>query len=228
MEKKILIVDDEIALSKILKDFLVNEGMVVCIASNGKEAYEYLASFKPTLVILDIMLPDDDGMEICRHIRNQSDIPILMLSAKCGDFDKIIALGLGADEYMTKPFSPTVVVAQTKAMLRRYQIQQLPTFEHQIVYKDFFMDQKQLLVKISDKTLQLVSKEFDLLWFLASHPGELFKKEDIYDAVWGMDEYGEYSTVTVHIRKIRAKLEQLDIDNEIIKTIWGVGYKFEL
>ncbi len=129
---------------------------------------------------------------------------------------------------MTKPFSPTVVVAQTKAMLRRYQIQQLPTFEHQIVYKDFFMDQKQLLVKISDKTLQLVSKEFDLLWFLASHPGELFKKEDIYDAVWGMDEYGEYSTVTVHIRKIRAKLEQLDIDNEIIKTIWGVGYKFEL
>lgn len=228
MEKKILIVDDEIALSKILKDFLINEGMIVCIANNGKEAYEYLASFKPTLVILDIMLPDDDGMEICRYIRNQSDIPILMLSAKCGDFDKIIALGLGADEYMTKPFSPTVVVAQIKAMLRRYKIQQLPTFEHQIVYKDFFMDQKQLVVTIFDKNLQLVSKEFDLLWYLASHPGEVFKKEDIYDAVWGMDEYGEFSTVTVHIRKIRAKLEHLDIKNEIIKTIWGVGYKFEL
>lgn len=228
MVKRILIVDDEIALSKILKDFLVNEGMVVCIANNGKEAYEYLASFKPTLVILDIMLPDDDGMEICRYIRNQSDIPILMLSAKCGDFDKIIALGLGADEYMTKPFSPTVVVAQIKAMLRRYQTQQLPTLEHQIVYKDFFMDQKQLVVKIFDKNLQLVSKEFDLLWYLASHPGEVFKKEDIYDAVWGIDEYGEFSTVTVHIRKIRAKLERSNIKNDIIKTIWGVGYKFEL
>lgn len=227
MQSRVLIVDDEKELALILKDFVENEGIKAEVAFDGSQAFSLLKSFKPTLVVLDIMLPDDDGMEICRKIRNESDIPIIMLSAKSADVDQIISLGLGADEYLTKPFSPAVVVAHIKALIRRYRAQSAPNNKETIIYKNFLMDAKKHMLEVNDKKVDLVGKEFELLWFLASHPSEVFTKEQLYDAIWGAEEFGEISTVTVHIRKIRSKLESCNNKSEFVKTIWGVGYKFE-
>lgn len=228
MNSKVLIVDDEKELAMILKDYLQNEGIETEVAFNGEQAYAMFKTFNPTLVVLDIMLPDDDGMEICRKIRNESDIPIIMLSAKNTDIDKILSLGLGADEYLTKPFSPSVVIAQIKALLRRYRTQSKKENKEQlIIYDNFHMDLKKFRLQVFGREIQLAGKEFELLWHLASHEGEVFTKEQLYDAIWGKDEFGEISTVTVHIRKIRAKIEIDDNAPKFITTIWGVGYKFE-
>lgn len=227
MSNKVLVVDDEKELALILKDFLENDGIETAVAFNGAEAYKLLNNFKPDLVILDIMLPDDNGMEICRKIRSESDIPIIMLSAKDSDIDKILSLGLGADEYLTKPYSPMVVVAHVKALLRRFKITAKTIETHIIDIDCFMMDSKKHSVKVHGKFVDLVSKEFEILWYLASHPGEVFTKEQLYDAIWGEEEVGEISTVTVHVRKIREKMEINPSKPEFIKTIWGVGYKFE-
>lgn len=227
MESRVLIVDDEKELALILKDFLQKEGIKAEVAFNGEQAYKVFKTFKPTLAVLDIMLPDDDGMEICRKFRNESNIPIIMLSAKDTDFDKIISLGLGADEYLTKPFSPAVVVAHIKALIRRYRTQ-VETPNNQVLrFDNFIMDLKKHSLLVYGKEIYLVGKEFEILWYLASNEGQVFTKEQLYDAIWGEDEFGEISTVTVHIRKIRAKIEKDDSNPNLIKTIWGVGYKFE-
>jgi DNA-binding response OmpR family regulator len=227
MESRVLIVDDEKELALILKDFLLAEGIKVETAYNAQDAYKVFEAFNPTLVVLDIMLPDEDGMEICRKIRSNYDIPIIMLSAKDTDMDKILSLGLGADEYLTKPFSPTVVVAHIKALLRRYRTAPKKNSHDIIDYTNFKMDLKRHTLIVEKKNIQLVSKEFDLLWYLAKNEGQVFTKEQLYDAIWGEDEFGEMSTVTVHVRKIRAKFELENITPRFIKTIWGVGYKFE-
>lgn len=227
MESRVLIVDDEKELASILKDFLQKDGIKAEIAFNGEQAYRAFETFKPTLAVLDIMLPDDDGMEICRKIRNESDIPIIMLSAKDTDFDKIISLGLGADEYLTKPFSPAVVVAHIKALIRRYRTQAATPDNQAIFFDGFIMDIKKHTLEVDGEDIYLVGKEFELLWYLARNEGQVFTKEQIYDAIWGAEEFGETSTVTVHIRKIRLKIEKDDSNPRFIKTIWGVGYKFE-
>jgi two-component system response regulator VicR len=227
IENRILIVDDEEDLANIIKDFLEDDGMKVEIAGTGEQAYSLLKSYKPNLVILDIMLPDEDGKEICRRIRSESDIPVIMLSAKDSDIEKILALGLGADEYLTKPFSPAVMVAQVKAVLRRFRNQTRVINQDLLDFGDLCMNVKMHSVTAYGEQVNLVSKEFEVLWFLASQPGVVFTKEDIYDAVWGTEEFGEISTVTVHIRKIRAKLEKDAANPRFLKTIWGVGYKFE-
>lgn len=227
MDARVLIVDDEKDLALILKDYLEKDDIKCEVAFSGQQAYDVFKTFKPTLVVLDIMLPDDDGMEICRKIRNESDIPIIMLSAKSADIDKILSLGLGADEYLTKPFSPAVVVAHIKALLRRYRAQSTDKRPETIHYDNFLMDVKKHRVQVNGENIGLVGKEFELLWYLASHEGEVFTKEQLYDAIWGEDEFGEISTVTVHIRKIRSKIEKNDEKPKYIKTIWGVGYKFE-
>lgn len=227
MENRVLIVDDEKDLANIIKDFLMNDGIAAEVAYSGEEAYDKFKSFQPDMMILDIMLPDEDGKEICRKIRSESDIPIVMLSAKNTDVDQILSLGLGADEYLTKPFSPLVVVAHVKAVLRRLKKQKKNTDSDLIYYENFEINNKKHTCFVNGNEIPLVNKEFDLLWLLASHPGEMFTKEQIYDAIWGVDEFGEISTVTVHIRKIRAKIEADASNPKYIKTIWGVGYKFE-
>lgn len=227
MENKVLIVDDEKDLANILKDFLEHEGIETKVAYNGVDCYKAFKGFEPNLVVLDIMLPDDDGMEICRKIRSESDIPIIMLSAKDSDIDQILSLGLGADEYLTKPYSPVVVVAHIKALLRRYRLAKREDRGHLIDRDNFKMDTKKHEVVVHGQKIDLVSKEFELLWYLAKNPGDVFTKEQLYDEIWGVDEFGEISTVTVHIRKIREKVERNPSQPEFIKTIWGVGYKFE-
>lgn len=226
MNNTVLIVDDEKELALILKDYLENEGINAVAAFDGSEAYAMFNMHKPSLVLLDIMLPDDDGMEICRSIRATSDIPIIMLSAKNTDIDKILSLGLGADEYLTKPYSPAVVVAHIKALLRRYRKQGKSNNTDVISKGSFSINTKMHKVTFEDNDLHISGKEFEVLWLLASNEGQVFTKEEIYDEVWGKDEFGEISTVTVHIRKIRSKLEQANAP-QVLKTIWGVGYKFE-
>ncbi|MBS4537364.1 response regulator transcription factor [Clostridium sp. D2Q-11] len=227
-KRRVLIVDDEKEIADILRDFITTEGMEAMTAYNGGEAYEKFKSFSPSLVILDIMLPDNDGMEICRRIRNESDIPIIMLSAKDTDIDKIISLGLGADDYLTKPFSPAVVVAHVKAQLRRYMsTNRKSEDEDGLFIKNMKINLKKHLVEVDDKQIELVHKEFEILWLLASNAGTVFTKEQIYDEVWGVDEFGEIGTVTVHIRKLRTKIEADPAHPIYIKTIWGVGYKFD-
>jgi len=175
------------------------------------------------------MLPDYDGMELCRRFRNISDAPIIMLSAKNGEIDKIISLGLGADDYMTKPFSPTELVARVKAHLRRYLIIKSTDSnkEQPTDFGGLRIDEKGFAVYLDGKKVNLVQKEFEILLLLARNKGQMFTREQIYDAVWGADEFGEISTVTVHIRRIRKKLEMDPSNPKYIKTIWGVGYIFD-
>lgn len=225
MDNKVLIIDDDRDLLNILRDFFVNDGFKAETAETGQEAYEKFYTFNPSLIILDIMLPDDDGIEICRNIRSESDIPIIMLSAKNEDISKILSLGLGADKYMTKPYSPTVVVAESKAILRRYRRQNK---NHEIVgFNHLIIDKKKRKVKFYDTCIDFIGKEFDMFEFLVRNEGEVFSKEQLYDAIWGEDEFGELSTVSVHICRIRNKLEEVNKEHKLIKTVWGIGYKLE-
>ncbi|OEH85528.1 DNA-binding response regulator [Desulfuribacillus stibiiarsenatis] len=227
MKERILVVDDEQEICELLKDYLENEGYEVFVAYDGKQGYERFQQEKPILAILDIMLPLMEGTELCRKIRNESSIPIIMLSAKKSDIDKILSLGLGADDYMTKPFSPSELVARVKAHLRRF-LQMNVSNEGQAVftYENLQIDSKAHKVIVDGQSMELSAKEFALLHFLANHQGQVFTRDQIFDHVWGFNEYGDVNTVTVHIRRIREKIEVDPTKPKFIKTIWGVGYKF--
>jgi DNA-binding response OmpR family regulator len=174
------------------------------------------------------MLPKVDGMEVCRALRSKSEIPVIMLSARSGDIDKILALGLGADDYMTKPFSPGELVARVKAQLRRYTRMSAPHDESSsLQFGGLFIDEKSYTAEVDGKDANLAAREFELLIFMAKHPGQVFTREQLFNQIWGFDEYGDINTVTVHIRKIREKLEKDPANPVYIKTVWGVGYKFD-
>lgn len=224
--ERLLIIDDDKELSNLLCMYLKAENFVIEKASGGKEGYIKYNSFKPSMVILDIKLPDMDGMELCRTIRMNSDIPILMLSAKSTDMDKVLSLGLGADDYVTKPFSTNELVARIKAHLRRYTSSSSHKYDT-LQYGSLIIDCKSYNVYIDNDCIDLAAKEFELLSFLAKHPNQVFSKEQIFEKVWGYDEFGDITTVTVHIRKIREKIEANPSEPKYIKTVWSVGYKFE-
>ncbi len=228
--EKILIVDDEKEIANLVKDYLESDGYKVAVAYDGEEALNLFKQFKPDLAILDIMLPRIDGIELCRIFRNQSQMPIIMLSAKKSDMDKILSLGLGADDYVTKPFSPSVLVARVKAQIRRYKANYFEVEEtkDRLTFGTLEIDLKGYEVKLNQKKINLATKEFKVLEFLALHPNQVLTKEQIYQHVWGFDDYGDINTVTVHIRKIREKIEKDPKTPQFIKTIWGVGYKFEV
>lgn len=225
--EKILVIDDEFELGEIVRDYLEDEGYKVYIAMDGEEGLKYFKRFEPQLIILDIMLPMIDGMEVCRRIRSTSNIPILMLSAKSSDTDKIISLGLGADDYMIKPFSPGELVARVKAQLRRYMHLSAPIGEPEILsFGKLMIDTKSYTTFVDSKTVYLAAKEFELLSFMAHNPNQVFTREQLFNQIWGFDEFGDINTVTVHIRKIREKIEDNPSEPIYIKTVWGVGYKF--
>lgn len=229
--ESILVVDDEKDLNMIVSDYLKNEQFIVESSFDGQDALEKFDRYKPDLVILDIMLPQIDGMEVCRSIRSKSKIPIIMLSAKSSDMDKILSLGLGADDYMTKPFSPAELVARVKAHLRRYnQFSEKSSNDANkdiLDFGDLVINNSSYTVIYKKNNVVLAAKEFGLLSFLAANPFQVFTRDQLYDKIWGFDGYGDITTVTVHIRKIREKIEENPASPTYIKTVWGVGYKFE-
>lgn len=226
---KVLVIDDDKEIAELVRDYLEVEGYEIFLAFDGEEGIQKFENLKPDLAIIDIMLPKVDGMEICRRFRADSTIPILMLSAKTSDTDKILGLGIGADDYVTKPFSPGELVARVKAQLRRYKhLSTTPNQEKKLLrFKELEIDIQGYNVYLAGQEVSLSAKEFDILKLLAMNPNQVFTKEQIFNQVWGFEEYGDISTVTVHIRKIREKIEQEPSDPRYIKTVWGVGYKLD-
>ncbi len=224
---RILIVDDEIEILELVKDYLEREGFEVVTAVDGQAAIEAARRERPDLMVLDIMLPKIDGFEVCRQLRGEMVIPILLLSAKGQEVDKILGLGLGADDYITKPFSPGELVARVKAHLRRSTLLSKGHEGDIMTFNDLTIDIQGYRVTRHGQEVVLPAREFELLRFLVRHPNQVFTREMLFVKVWGYDYVGDDSTVTVHIRRLREKLEDDPRNPRYIKTIWGVGYKFE-
>ena len=227
---KILIVEDEEAIADLEKDYLELSGFEVEIASDGTLGLKKALEEEFQLVILDLMLPGVDGFEICRQIREVKNIPIIMVSAKKDDIDKIRGLGLGADDYMTKPFSPSELVARVKAHLNRYErLVSSNVKENSIIeIHGIKIDKTARRVWVNGEEKNFTSREFDLLTFLAENPNHVFTKEELFRKIWDMDSVGDIATVTVHIKKIREKIEVNSAKPQYIETIWGVGYRFKV
>lgn len=226
----ILIIEDEIAIAELEKDYLELAGFEVMLESDGKKGLRTALEADVQLVILDLMLPGMDGFEICRQLREQKDIPILMVSAKKEDIDKIRGLGLGADDYMTKPFSPSELVARVKAHLARYErLVKMHEKENEIIeIRGMKIDKTSRRVYVNGEEKTLTAKEFDLLSFLASHPDRVYTKDELFREIWDMESFGDIATVTVHIKKIREKIEENAVNPQYIETIWGKGYRFKI
>ncbi|WP_096271117.1 response regulator transcription factor [Paucisalibacillus globulus] len=226
--KKILIIEDETSIAELERDYLEVNGFESIIASTGEEGLQKALSEDYDLILLDLMLPGIDGFELCKQIRKVRDIPILMVTARKADIDIIRGFDRGADDYIEKPFNPNELVARVKAHLARYERlvkQHQPKKE--IQFRGLSIDQNARQVFIHNKEVQLTAKEFDLLLFLAMNPNRVFSKDDLFERIWGIDSVGDISTVTVHIRKIREKIEVDPSNPEFIETIWGVGYRFK-
>jgi DNA-binding response OmpR family regulator len=226
----ILIIEDEQSIAELERDYLEINGYTVHIENSGDTGLQRALSTDYDLIILDLMLPKIDGFEICRRIRSEKDIPIIMVSAKKEDIDKIRGLGLGADDYMMKPFSPGELVARVKAHLSRYErlSGRKETRADEIRIHGLRMDKSARRVFVNEKEIAFTTKEFDLLFYLASNPNRVFSKEQLFDQLWGMDAMGEIATVTVHIRRLREKIEHDPSDPQYIETIWGAGYRFRI
>ena len=227
---RILIVEDEVAIADLEKDYLELSGFEVEIENDGKSGLERALNEDFDLFILDLMLPEVDGFEICKQIREKKNTPILMVSAKKDDIDKIRGLGLGADDYVTKPFSPSELVARVKAHLARYErLIGSNTVENDIVeIRGIKIDKTARRVWVNGEERQFTTKEFDLLTFLAENPNHVFTKEELFRKIWDMESIGDIATVTGHIKKSREKIEMNTNKPQYIETIWGVGYRFKL
>lgn len=223
----ILIVDDDENVHEFLKLYLKKEGYNTISAYNGNDALKLFRENSPSVVILDVMMPGIDGFEVCKAIRKESKVPILMLTAKGEDIDKILGLEIGADDYITKPFNPREVTARIKAVLRR--VDDFSNVSNKIIrYKNLEINLNDYTVKVNDSPVQCTSKEIEILWVMASNPNRVFTREQLLETVWGYEYAGETRTVDTHIKRIRAKLGINENYPWDIKTVWGVGYKFEV
>ena len=227
---RVLIVEDEEAIADLEKDYLELSGFTVEIENNGTAGLKRALSEEFDMFILDLMLPGTDGFEICKKIREEKNTPILMVSAKKDDIDKIRGLGLGADDYMTKPFSPSELVARVKAHLARYErlIGSVVEQNDVIEIRGLKIDRTARRVWVNGEERSFTTKEFDLLSFLAGHPNHVYSKEELFREIWDMESIGDIATVTVHIKKIREKIEYDTSHPQYIETIWGVGYRFKV
>ncbi len=230
--RKILIIEDELPIAELEKDYLELSDFEVTIETDGIEGDKKALSGMYDLLILDLMLPGTDGFEICRKFREKFIEPVIMVSARKEDIDKIRGLGLGADDYMTKPFSPSELVARVKAHLNRFDIlvDQSVTRESEneiIIAGKLRIDKTARRVFVGDEEKNFTTKEFDLLYFLAKNPNHVFPKEELFQKIWGFTSVGDIATVTVHVKKIREKIEKDTSNPEFIETIWGVGYRFK-
>lgn len=227
---KILIIEDEEAIADLEKDYLELSGFEVEIQNNGNVGLQEALSKEFDLIILDLMLPGMDGFEVCKRIRDEKNVPILMVSAKKDDIDKIRGLGMGADDYMTKPFSPSELVARVKAHMARYDrlVGSSPKNSDIVEIRGLRIDKTARRVYVDGEEKNFTNKEFDLLTFLAENPNHVFTKEELFRKIWGMESIGDIATVTVHIKKIREKIEYDSAKPQYIETIWGVGYRFKI
>ena len=227
---KVLIVEDEVAIADLEKDYLELSGFEVEIENSGDVGLERALKEEFDMFILDLMLPGMEGFEICKKIRENKNTPILMVSAKKDDIDKIRGLGLGADDYITKPFSPSELVARVKAHLARYErlIGSSQQENDLVEIRGIKIDKTARRVWVHDEEKQFTTKEFDLLTFLAENPNRVFTKEELFREIWDMESIGDIATVTVHIKKIREKIEINTAKPQYIETIWGVGYRFKV
>lgn len=228
-QRKVLIIEDERDISRIIKDYITINGYESLIAENGNDGLNAVDSWHPDFIILDIMLPDADGIELCRQIRKKSNTPVLILSARGSDTDKVIGLGFGADDYMTKPFSLSELVARINAHLRRFEsMDSMPKNEDSLHFGNIAIDKRAYTVSVDGKEISLSAKEFELLFYLSKHKNQVFSKSQLLDAIWGYTAFGDESTITVYIRRIREKIEADPSNPTYIKTVWGIGYKFSL
>ncbi|HEV7133056.1 MAG TPA: response regulator transcription factor [Gaiellaceae bacterium] len=217
----VLVVEDEASIASFVAAYLKNAGYAVRTTASGVEALKIVAAEKPALVVLDLMLPDIDGVEVCKRIRQDTDLPVLMLTARDEDVDKIIGLEVGADDYMTKPFNPRELVARVRAILRRATTERAKRESAVIQHGDLVVDAGRREARVGEEEIQLAPKEFDLLWELLDHRGLVLTRDQLLERVWGYTFAGDTRTVDVHVRQLRRKLG----DASPIVTVWGVGYK---
>ena len=223
---KILIADDDKNIVELVRLYIEKEGYTTAIAYDGKQAISLFKSEKPDLVVLDVMMPEADGWQVCKEIRKINDTPIIMLTAKGETFDKVLGLELGADDYMVKPFETKELIARIKAVLRRYDAKE-KACENEIVYENISINLVNYELKLNGEIIEIPPKELELLHFLASNPNRVFTREQLLEEVWGFDYFGDSRTVDVHIKRLREKIENVE-GNWTLKTVWGVGYKFEV
>lgn len=221
---KILIIDDDENICEVIKMYLENSGYDTKVGHNGKEAQEFFMEYKPDLVLLDVMIPHMDGVDVLKWIRKDSETPVIMLTAKGETFDKVLALELGADDYIVKPFEPKELIARVKAVMRRYNVE--VGVKEAITYPDLTVDVNSYNVTYNGNEIKMPPKEFELLYYLASNKNRVFTREQLLCEVWGYDYPGDSRTVDVHIKRLREKLH--GGANWQLETVWGVGYKFEV
>ncbi len=222
----ILIADDNQQITSILEEYVKKEGYTPQVALDGQEAMDLFQRLQPDIVLLDVMMPKMDGFEVCREIRKTSNVPVIMITARGEDFEKIMGLDIGADDYIVKPFSPGEVMARVRAILRR--MVRTDEKKQQIYFFDnLSINMGDYIVTINNQNVSLTKKEIELLWILTTNNNKVFSRDNLLDSLWGYDYYGDNRTVDTHIKRLRAKLDEFNHDNWEIKTIWGVGYKFE-
>ena len=229
--QKILIVEDDEAIANLEKDYLEASGFKVVLENKGSEGLKRALEEDYDLFILDLMLPDVDGFEICKRIREVKNTPILMVSAKKDDIDKINGLGMGADDYITKPFSPGELVARVKAHLNRFErlISSNSAKRKKLIeIRGLQIDEDSRIVKVDGEEIQFSTREYDLLLYMVKNPNTVISKEELFEAIWGQDSCGDISTVTVHIKKVREKIELDSSKPQYVETIWGLGYRFRI
>ncbi len=229
--QRILIVEDDEAIAQLEKDYLEVNNYEVTVEDNGKVGLKRAIEGDYDLFILDLMLPEVDGFEVCKRIREVKNTPILLVSAKKDDIDKIRGLGMGADDYITKPFSPGELVARVKAHMSRFERlvgSNSPGKKNIIEIRGLRIDEDSRIVSVNGEDVQLSSKEFELLLFLVQNPNRVISKEELFQAIWGQDSFGDAKTVTVHIKKVREKIELDSSKPQYIETIWGIGYRFRV
>lgn len=227
--KYVLIADDNKDITDILKVYVRKEGYEPLVAKNGIEAEHMFEDFSPIAVLLDVMMPVKDGYEVCKEIRKQSSVPIILITARGEDFDKIMGLDIGADDYIVKPFSPSEVMARLRAVLRRLQKpEDVRETGNVIRISNLVVSLEEYSFTVDGKRVPLTKKEIETMWTLASNPNKVFTRDNLLDSLWGYDYYGDSRTVDSHIKRLRAKLDTVEHPDWSIKTIWGVGYKFEV
>lgn len=225
----ILIADDNRDITDILSTYSKMEGFEPLVAADGEEAIKLFNEFSPDVVLLDVMMPKEDGYEVCRRIRSKSNVPVILITARGEDFDKIMGLDIGADDYIVKPFSPREVMARVRAVLRRMtKTEKESSSDNVISISNLEINLEEYTLHISGKKIALTKKEIETMWTLASNPNKVFTRDNLLDSLWGFDYFGDSRTVDSHIKRLRAKIDNVEHSDWSIKTIWGVGYKFDM